>query len=110
MQKPSRLLTIPETAEILGMSVKTVTGHINAGRLPSIAVGNGQMRSRRRIHPDDLQKFFDAQRRIECQSTSPRTRRFGTMTFRSDANGFTDLLERQKNERQRPSSGPRRSV
>jgi excisionase family DNA binding protein len=47
------LLTLPETAERLGVSLGSVYRLLEGGRLPSVALGRS-----RRVRSDDLDKFI----------------------------------------------------
>lgn len=52
-----RLLTYRETADRLGVCVRTVYAYVAAGELPTVRLGR-----LRRVHPDDLTRFIAARR------------------------------------------------
>ncbi len=52
---PARLLRVPEVAEILGLSSKTVWNYVYARSIDSIVIGRS-----RRISLDAVQKLIDA--------------------------------------------------
>jgi excisionase family DNA binding protein len=54
----NNLLTIPEAAKLLGMSVNTLRQWVCQRRLPTIKLGKAV-----RFSPEDLQKFIQANRR-----------------------------------------------
>lgn len=56
---PSKLLTVSETAEHLGVSVKTVRRRIEAGELPVIRDGRLV-----RVHPEDLYRYVALRRSL----------------------------------------------
>jgi excisionase family DNA binding protein len=61
----TRPLTLPEVAEHLSCSVRTVEREIAAGRLPVLRV-----RGLRRVDPGDLAAYLAQSRRVQCQSAS----------------------------------------
>jgi excisionase family DNA binding protein len=54
----NNLLTIPEAAKLLGVSVNTLRQWVCQRRLPTIKRGKAV-----RFSPEDLQKFIEANRR-----------------------------------------------
>ena len=56
-----KLLTIPETADKLGVSVRTVHKLIRVGDLRTVDIAvSGDKRSRARVREDDLEAFIEA--------------------------------------------------
>lgn len=53
------LLTVPEVAERLGISVRTARRRIEGGVIRSVKLGGGR-RSPRRVRPDDLDAYIRA--------------------------------------------------
>ena len=56
-QRPEKLLSLPDTAEILGCSIRTVRRRVKAGDLATIRDG-GLVR----VHPEDLQRYIQCRR------------------------------------------------
>ncbi|HHS97018.1 MAG TPA: DNA-binding protein [Chloroflexi bacterium] len=56
-ERPVRLLTVGEVADLVQVSPRTVFRWMAQGRLPAIRVGNVT-----RIRPEDLEAFFEAHR------------------------------------------------
>lgn len=56
-QPPQKLLTLPDVAEILGCSLKTLRRRIDAGELAVIRDGRLI-----RVHPDDLNRYIQSRR------------------------------------------------
>ena len=56
-REPARLLDLTRTAEILGISVRTLRRVIDRGELPVYRIGRAV-----RIHPDDLVRFIEKAR------------------------------------------------
>jgi len=54
---PPRLLSLRDTSEILGCSIKTLRRRIDAGKLAVIHDGRLV-----RIHPDDLNRYISSHR------------------------------------------------
>ena len=54
-----RLLTLPDAAEILGLSLKTLRRRVAAGDLPVIRDGRLV-----RVHPNDLERYIAARRTV----------------------------------------------
>jgi excisionase family DNA binding protein len=64
MNSPERLLTIPETALALNISIKSVRRCIKASEIAVVRVGRSV-----RIHPKELQRFIVA--RLDFGPSSP---------------------------------------
>jgi excisionase family DNA binding protein len=97
-----RLLTVNEAAARLGISAKTLRGHIRAGRLRYLSVGLGERRQAYRIEENDLEAFKEAIGRRnpeagQCRSTARRTRRIINTTSNSGVTGFTALRDAKAN-------------
>lgn len=56
-QPPQKLLTLPDVAEILGCSLKTLRRRIDAGELAVIRDGRLI-----RVHPEDLDRYIQRRR------------------------------------------------
>lgn len=54
-----RLLTLPDAAELLGLSLKTLRRRVAAGDLPVIRDGRLV-----RVHPNDLERYIAARRSV----------------------------------------------
>lgn len=54
---PERLLSLNDSAEILGCSVKTIRRRVDAGELATIRDGRLV-----RVHPDDLDRYIKSRR------------------------------------------------
>lgn len=67
-----RLLSAAEAAEILGMSLKTLSAHVQSGELPYVSIGTGKIRETRAFMRSDLEAFIDS-RRTTMQKASGRS-------------------------------------
>jgi excisionase family DNA binding protein len=102
-------LTVKQAANRLGISVKTLRGHIRAGRLRYLSVGLGERRQAYRIEENDLEVFKEtiARRNLEagqCRSTAQRTHRITNMTSNYGAIGFTALRSARASEKPKQRS------
>ena len=72
---PDALLTSREAATRLACSIKTLTGHVEAGALSYVVIGHGSKRPRKMFTAADLDTFITDQTRkeIPCPSTEPRS-------------------------------------
>jgi excisionase family DNA binding protein len=89
---PDDPLTMAEAAAKLGCSVKTLKGHIEAGRLRYFTTGHGSKRRRKMVTAAELNEFIAAQSRKDsspCPSTKTRARRSGSSISRSAVIAFT---------------------
>jgi excisionase family DNA binding protein len=89
---PNGLRTLAEAAERIGVSVKTLKKHIDAGRLRYINVGTGVRHKRRMFTDADLDEFVAAQSRRDspaCPSTRTSARRIGNSTSSGEVIAFT---------------------
>jgi hypothetical protein len=85
------LWTAAEAAARLRCSIKTLKGHVAAGRLKYVLVGHGTKRQRRMFSDADLNEFIANQTRkdVACPSIEPRARLTGTSIFNGEVIGFT---------------------
>lgn len=58
LARANRLLSVPEAAAYLALSIRQMWVQINAGRLPSVRVAPRSVR----IHPDDLRGYINQRR------------------------------------------------
>ncbi len=56
-QLPEKLLSLSDTAEVLGCSLKTIRRRVKAGDLATIRDGRLV-----RVHPEDLQRYIQSRR------------------------------------------------
>ncbi len=56
-QRPEKLLSLSDTADVLGCSLKTIRRRVKAGELATIRDG-GLVR----VHPEDLQRYIQRRR------------------------------------------------
>lgn len=71
----SDLLTADEAAKLLRIGRRTFDGHVARGDIAYIAVGLGEKRVRKRFDPEDIARFRERQRRVECPPKPTRSRR-----------------------------------
>jgi hypothetical protein len=102
-------LPAKETARLLGMDDSTLRLHVKAGNIRYRALGIGVTRPRREFTLADILEFLERQRRQQCPSTSARTRRSTTTTSSGMVFAFTELRAKHLAERQKKSSGPKRT-
>jgi excisionase family DNA binding protein len=83
------LMTPKEAAAKLGVSVKNLMGHVEAGRLRFINIGT-MHRKVHRFTSYNLTTFLEKQkvRETPCQSTSARTKKPTASTFKSGVIDF----------------------
>lgn len=62
----SDLLTADEAAKLLRISHLLFDDHLARGDIAYIAVGRGEKLVRKRFDPEDIFRFRDRQRRLEC--------------------------------------------
>lgn len=105
-----QLFTMEQTAEQLGICVRTLRDHVRRGDLAFIEVGQGKTKPRRLFHPDDLMAFVNRQRRTEpsCQSTSQRARISSSTTFNSEVVDFAEVRAQRRDEKRKGSSASAR--
>jgi hypothetical protein len=102
----STLLLSPKIAACqLGISVKTLIGHVDDGEIRYINVGRGTKKIRRMFTGIDLEEFIErrAQRDMPCQSTGRKNHRTTNMTSSTAAIGFTAQRNARLAEKQRAS-------
>jgi hypothetical protein len=89
---PDGLRTAAEAAAKLRCSIKTLNGHVAAGRLKYVHVGHGTKRQRRMYADSDLDEFIANQTRKDvpaCPSSARSARRTGITTSNGEVIGFT---------------------
>lgn len=69
------LLTADEAAKLLRIGRRTFDGHVARGDIAYIAVGLGEKRVRKRFDPEDIARFRERQRRVECPPEATGGRR-----------------------------------
>src|SRR5262245_6978519 len=102
---PHDPFTMAEAAAKLSCSIKTLKGHIEAGRLRYFTSGHGSKRPRKMVTVAHLDQFIAAQTRKDappCPSTKTRARRSGSSISSSQVIDFTAP------RRPRPSGTPKR--
>lgn len=67
------LLTADEAAKLLRIGRRTFDGHVARGDIAYIAVGLGLQRVRKRFDPEDIARFRERQRRVECPPKPTRS-------------------------------------
>lgn len=91
MLPEAKLLKLTEAAQFLGISVRTLRGHITKGRLPYVQLGHGTMRRYVRVSEAHLREFVRELTRREAQPSLPsRTKGRDNVT---DGIGFGARLE-----------------
>jgi excisionase family DNA binding protein len=96
--KPQRLLfDMEETAEMLGISTRTLVAHVNAGDIRYVLIG----KRTRKFTQADIDAFIEAKR--QCPSIAPKIRRTGTLTSLSTVGGFMAQRAQRLAARQKPS-------
>lgn len=93
------LITSKEAAERLGISVKTLMGHVHDGSLPYINIGRSMKRPSYAFAVSDIEEFKEARR---CRDTGPllhatnrKTVNFTSAISNSVGIGFTALREQR---------------
>jgi excisionase family DNA binding protein len=92
-------LSPAEAAQELGISVKTLRGHVEDGTLTFINIGRGKKYRRMAFDPADLEDFKLRRKETLCPSTSTKTRHSTTMTSGSTVIGFMARLNALTNEK-----------
>jgi excisionase family DNA binding protein len=106
----SPLLTVREAADTLGISVKTLRGHIRNGRVRYVNVGLGEFRPRYRFEESDLIEFKEANRRrnaeaISCRSIARKAPRSTTSISSGEVIAFTDQRRQRTSEKLKRQNG-----
>jgi excisionase family DNA binding protein len=91
------LYTMDEAAEMLGISTRTLVGHVTAGDLRYVLIG----KRTRKFTQADIDAFIESRR--QCQSIVRKTARTGTLTLLSREPGFMEARARRLAERQKPT-------
>lgn len=102
------LLSPPEAARRLNISVKTLIAHVRSGDLQYTNVGRGTKKPRRMFSDNDLEDFIEKRttRESPCQCTDQKVRRFGTTTSKSNVVGFMALRAERVDGRRNSWSAP----
>jgi excisionase family DNA binding protein len=95
-------LSPAQAAQELGISIKTLRGHVEDGSLPFINIGRGKKYRRMAFDPADLEDFKLRRKETICPSTSIRTRPSTTTTSGSKVIGFMARLSALTAEKPRP--------
>ena len=96
--RPARILfDMEETAEMLGISTRTLVAHINAGDIRYVLLG----KRTRKFTQADIDAFIEARR--QCPSIAPKIRRTGTLTSLSTVGGFMAARAQRLAARRKPS-------
>ena len=100
-----------DTARVLGVSVKTLNGHVRDGEIRYIDVGRGKKKIRRMFTEQDIHEFKErrARREVPCQSTNTKTARSTTSISNSKVIGFTALRDARASEKLKLSNVPNAS-
>ena len=94
-------LPLRDTARLLSMDESTLRAHVLAGNIRFIRTGLGIKSIRREFRLSDVLEFLEKMSRVECPSTSVKTRRITTTTSNSEVIGFTALRAKLIAEKQR---------
>jgi predicted site-specific integrase-resolvase len=94
-------LSPAQAALELGISVKTLRGHVEDGTLTFINIGRGKKYRRMAFDPADLEDFKLRRKETLCPSTSTKTRLSTTTTSGSKVIGFMARLNALTNEKPR---------
>jgi hypothetical protein len=88
---PADLLTPAQAAARLGISVKTLFGHVTDGTIGYVNPGRGKVRPRKMFAPSDLDAFIAARTRkdLPCPSGATRAPRSGNTISRSTIVAFS---------------------
>lgn len=92
----SDLLTADEAAKLLRISRRTFDGHVAHGDIAYIAVGLGAKRVRKRFAPEDIIRFRERQRRLECPPEAADNHRRVKGALRPQAIDFEALLKERR--------------
>lgn len=95
----SDLLTADEAAKLLRIGRRTFDAHVARGDIAYIAVGMGLKRTRKRFDPEDLARFRQQQRRVECPSAPSLSRQRATKP-QPESIDFAAILRERRAERQ----------
>ena len=105
------LLTVEQAADRLGISVKTLRGHIRNGRLRYVNVGLGEFLPRYRLEESDLIEFKEANRRrnaeasIPCRSIARKALPSTTSISYGEVIAFTDQRRQRTSEKLKRQNG-----
>lgn len=99
------LFTQKEMAAKLNMTVKALMGHVRAGRIRYINIGNGEIRKRYRFTTSNMNTFIEKQKVREtpvCPSTSGPTLKHTASISSSKVVGFTEILRLKAAKKPKP--------
>jgi Helix-turn-helix domain len=87
---PDGLRTAAEAAARLGCSIKTLNGHVDAGDLHYVIIGQGKKRPRRMFTDSDLDAFIASRTRKDspCPLPTSRARHTGTSISKCEVIDF----------------------
>ncbi|MFG1244899.1 helix-turn-helix domain-containing protein [Xanthobacter sp. DSM 14520] len=108
-----KLFSVAEAAEYLGISEKTLRGHIMDGNITYILIGRGTVKKRRMFATEDLERFKESRRRREIPFTVVRRNcRRGTSSESEELIGFSARMAqlRAEKEHRRAEAEARRST
>ncbi len=95
----SDLLTADEAAKLLRIGRRTFEGHVARGGIAYIVVGLGLKRVRKRFAPEDIARFRDGQRRVECRPTIAPNQSRAPAAAKPEIIDFRALLEQRRAKR-----------
>lgn len=96
------LITLSEAARLLGISPKTLRGHVAKGELVYRKIGLGASRPRMRFARDDIEEFLEKRK---CRSSGPMSPkptlnvRYAGIASGPIVMSFTELQEQRARER-----------
>ncbi|KAA0122848.1 DNA-binding protein [Methylobacterium sp. P1-11] len=102
----SDLLTADEAAKLLRIGRWTFDDHVARGDIAYIAVGLGEKRIRKRFDPEDIARFREQQRRVECPPQPTQGRRRAAKLPESEIIDFKALLAERRAKRQKGNQRP----
>ncbi|NTG85812.1 helix-turn-helix domain-containing protein [Agrobacterium rhizogenes] len=90
--KPLRLMTVKETAEMLAVSVSTLRELVRVGEIAYIQKGRGSERQHMSFHPQDIEDYIKRSRVRQCPSIGQATVRTTTSISASPESDFMGQL------------------
>ncbi|MCJ2023126.1 helix-turn-helix domain-containing protein [Methylobacterium sp. J-067] len=94
----SNLFTANEAAKLLRVGRRAFDAHVARGDIAYIAVGMGLKRIRKRFDPEDLARFRERQRRVECPS-DPSQSKARASASKSEGTDFAAILRERRAEK-----------
>jgi hypothetical protein len=93
-KEANKLFSATEAAQRLGISIKTLRGHVNDGSLPKVITGRGRVRPGYGFHEDDLERFERDRRQWSADRAEvPRRGRRRTLLNFGQSSIFDDVLK-----------------